>query len=189
MKYTLSCAWSMPWVTDTFLDFVRFMSEYVRNTQQNRGFNNKVDVGRCTTTLWRQDWILGFMLSLLLRSSVPGGDGGDAAVAAGRTRVAGRAWMRIAIFIEAPRRRPHTIPHVNWLLAPHFFWTSLFTLIQRQCHRTTAAFPTEKHWHLCNWPRYANSLTLGWRCNTWKQTAVTVQDLFKRQLRWFTELC
>lgn len=61
------------------------------------------------------------MLSLLLRSSVPGGDGGGTAAAAGRTRVAGRARTRIAIFIEAPRRRPHTIPHVNWLLAPHFF--------------------------------------------------------------------
>lgn len=54
---------------------------------------------------------------------MPGGDGGGAAAAALAGRGFGGKRERIAVFIEAPRRRPHTIPHVNWLLAPHFFWT------------------------------------------------------------------
>jgi hypothetical protein len=56
-----------------------------------------------------------FMVCLYVIAAllVPGGGGG--AAAGGRAALAGRC-----LFIEAPRRRPHTIPHVNWLLATHF---------------------------------------------------------------------
>lgn len=53
------------------------------------------------------------MIAVGVSMSVPGGDGGGgaAAVALGPCSRGTRG----DIFIEAPRRRPHTIPHLNWL--------------------------------------------------------------------------
>lgn len=98
-------------------------------------------------------------LYLLLPLSVSGGDVGGEATASVELATRGRGASEIPIFIEAPTRRPHTNPHVNWLLTPHIFLDVTVDAHTRQCHRDGRDVSDRQTLTpLCNWPTY-DSLT------------------------------